>query len=97
MSDSSNTTNDDFTLNTHGLVLLFSGISMVIAFGFSFYLIRKHLEFFTKPEVQSKILGIIYMVPIYSLDSYLGLMWPEYALYINMLRDCYEVSASSPS
>ncbi len=34
------------------------------------------------------------MVPIYSIDSFLSLAFPNIAIYINMLRDCYEVHLS---
>jgi len=54
------------------------------------YLIRQHFLSFTNLEIQSKIVGILWMVPIYSIDSYIGLWMPEHALFIDMLRDCYE-------
>lgn len=81
-----------YSLSTVDVVIVFSGICMIFAIFFSSYLIRKHLSVFTKPHIQSKILGIIYMVPIYAVDSFLGLLWPYQALYIDMARDCYEVS-----
>ena len=31
------------------------------------------------------------MIPIYAIDSYLSLLFQTFALYIDMLRDCYEV------
>jgi hypothetical protein len=74
------------------LVIAFSFICVLSSIYFSSYLIRKHLQFFNQPNIQSKILGIIYMVPIYSVDSFLGLLWPNSATYINLFRDCYEVS-----
>lgn len=32
------------------------------------------------------------MAPIYAVDSFLSILYPPAAIYINMLRDCYEVS-----
>jgi hypothetical protein len=75
-----------FTIDRPAL-LSSAGVLMVIACGFSGYLIRQHLRYFTIPHAQSKIIGIIYMVPIYSFDSFLGLVCPRQALYINMFRD----------
>lgn len=30
------------------------------------------------------------MVPIYTVDSWLSLRFKSYALYLDMIRDCYE-------
>jgi hypothetical protein len=70
------------------LVVSFSLV--LIGCGFSGYLIRSHLRNFTQPHIQSKVVGIVYMVPIYAIDSFLCLVWPSRALFIDMLRDCYE-------
>lgn len=71
-------------------LLVSSFLFVLVACGFSGYLIRSHLRNLTQPHIQSKIIGIVYMVPIYSIDSFLCLVWPKYALIIDMLRDCYE-------
>jgi hypothetical protein len=73
----------DFIL---GSAAVFSFLSCVL----SGYLIRQHFLSFTNLEIQSKIVGILWMIPIYSVDSYIGLWVPEHALFIDMLRDCYE-------
>lgn len=40
---------------------------------------------------KNKFIFVIYKVPIYSIDSFLSLWLTESgALYLNMLRDCYE-------
>lgn len=68
-----------------------AGICVLVAVSLSLYLIRQHFLNFTQPHIQSKIIAVTYMIPIYSIDSYFGLIWPNAALYINMFRDCYEV------
>lgn len=40
--------------------------------------------------LQGKIVGILWMVPIYAVDSFVSLRFKEAALYVDMLRDCYE-------
>jgi len=40
--------------------------------------------------LQRPIVRILFMVPIYSLDSWLSLRYKEYSLYFNLIRDCYE-------
>ena len=75
-------------------VLLVAGVSAAAASGISFWLIMKHQQNMTNVSVQSKIVGIVWMIPIYSIDSFLGLSLPEVADYVNMLRDCYEVRST---
>lgn len=73
------------------LVLLVAGFFTVGASLISFWLIMRHQQNMSNPSVQSKIVGIIWMIPIYAIDSFLGLWMPNNAEYVNMLRDCYEV------
>ena len=55
------------------------------------YLIFRHQQHFRRPSIQSKIIGILWMVPIYSVDSLLSLLLPSNAaIFLRMLRDCYE-------
>ena len=51
----------------------------------------KHQYHFTQPNIQSKTVGILWMVPIYALTSFLSLCFPFLSLYIDLCRDCYEV------
>jgi len=62
----------------------------MMAVSISFFLIRQHQMNMTRFSIQSKIVGIIWMVPIYSLNSFSSLLFPAASLYIDMLRDCYE-------
>jgi hypothetical protein len=70
--------------------LAISGSFCMMAVSISFFLIRQHQMNMTRFSVQSKIVGIIWMVPIYSLNSFSSLLFPAASLYIDMLRDCYE-------
>jgi len=40
--------------------------------------------------MQRYVVRILWMVPLYSLQSWLSLRFHESALYIETLRDCYE-------
>lgn len=71
-------------------ILSIAGVCAFLACALSGYLIRQHFLTFTNMEIQSKIIGILWMIPIYSVDSYIGLWMPERAMFIDMLRDCYE-------
>lgn len=72
------------------VIVLCAGILAFSASAISVWLISKHQQHMTNVDVQSKIVGIIWMVPIYSVDSFFSLWFPQSAIYINMLRDCYE-------
>jgi hypothetical protein len=65
---------------------VFSGLAILI----SVNLIREHLRSFTKPNEQRKVVGILWMVPIYAIDSWLSLRFKDVAIYLDMARDCYE-------
>eukprot|EP01031_Cornospumella_fuschlensis_P049852 gene49852-61024_t len=71
-------------------ILLSAGLCSTVAVGVSTMLISQHLRNFTQPSIQAKIVAITYMIPIYSVDSFLGLLFPDISMYINLLRDCYE-------
>lgn len=49
-----------------------------------------HLANYNQPNVQCYIVRILWMVPIYSIESWLCLRYFQYAIYIETLRDCYE-------
>ena len=71
----------------HSCILALGGVFGLSACVLSFYLISKHNSNFTCPTIQSKINGILWMCPIYCIDSFLGLAFPSVAVYINLLRD----------
>ena len=54
------------------------------------YGIVMHLANYNEPKVQMYVVRILWMVPIYSIESWLCLRYKDYAIYIETLRDCYE-------
>ena len=72
------------------VVWAFAGIFLAAAIAISVHLIREHRRNFTKPAEQSRIVGILWMVPIYAVDSWLSLRFKDASLYLDMARDCYE-------
>ena len=52
--------------------------------------IFQHLRYYTVPDQQLWIVRILFIVPIYGLCSWLGLLWPQYTVYFSSLRSCYE-------
>lgn len=59
-------------------------------FYFQIYL---HLRYYTCPNEQRWIIRILFIVPIYSFDSFLSLLFfsnDNYYVYFDSIRDCYE-------
>jgi hypothetical protein len=54
------------------------------------YGIVMHLANYNQPNIQMYIVRILWMVPIYSMESWLCLRFHRYAIYIETLRDVYE-------
>ena len=77
-------------LEPHTALLIVAGTFSMLACLTSFWLIAQHQANMTWIAVQSKICAILWMVPIYSINSFLSLLFPSASLYIDMLRDCYE-------
>ena len=56
----------------------------------SIRLIVQHLAHWIAPNIQKYVVRIIWMVPIYSVESWLALRFKSLAVYIETLRECYE-------
>jgi hypothetical protein len=76
--------------DTHLIAWFSAGAFVLLGFPISIYGIATHLANYNKPEEQCYIVRILWMVPIYSIESWLCLRYKEYAVYIETLRDCYE-------
>jgi hypothetical protein len=73
------------------LIAWFSaGAFVILGFPISMYGIFGHLSNYYQPSVQCYVVRILWMVPLYSIESWLCLRFHEYALYIETLRDVYE-------
>ncbi|TDH67504.1 hypothetical protein CCR75_004133 [Bremia lactucae] len=72
------------------IVWAVAGVFVAASVVSSALLIRGHLNHFTQPIVQSKIVGILWMIPIYATDSWLSLRFKDAALYLDLMRDSYE-------
>lgn len=54
------------------------------------YLIYSHMSYYTVPQAQTYIVRIVMMAPIYSFTALLSVVFHEYSLYFDLVRDCYE-------
>jgi len=83
------------SLYQHGseahLIAWFSaGAFVIMGFPISIYGILGHLRNYERPHIQCYVVRILWMVPIYSVESWLCLRFHEHEVYIATLRDCYE-------
>jgi hypothetical protein len=52
--------------------------------------VTSHLRHLHNPDVQRRILAILWMVPIYSVTSWLALVFSSAQPFLGAFRDCYE-------
>ncbi|VDO08498.1 unnamed protein product [Rodentolepis nana] len=69
------------------------GLFVLGAIPISIWTILEHLISYTKPYLQLHIIRILWMVPIYAVNAWFALRFPEYGIYFDTLRECYEAYA----
>lgn len=74
----------------HLIAWFSAGAFVLLGFPISIYGIASHLANYNKPEEQCYIVRILWMVPIYSIGSWLCLRYKDRSIYIETLRDFYE-------
>ena len=67
-----------------------AGAFVLLGFPISMWGIVSHLANYNQPHVQVYIVRILWMVPIYSIESWLAMRFHKQAIYIETLRDLYE-------
>uniref|UniRef100_A0A8C8HML0 Transmembrane protein 184C n=1 Tax=Oncorhynchus tshawytscha TaxID=74940 RepID=A0A8C8HML0_ONCTS len=77
-------------VGTHNKAWFIAGIFVFMTIPISLWGILQHLVNYTQPELQKPIIRILWMVPIYSLDSWIALKYPSIAIYVDTCRECYE-------
>lgn len=81
------------TYTFHTLALVISAVCGLIAIVVSLFLMFMHTIHYSRPSEQKHIVRILFMVPIYSLVSYLSVYFYKHSVYYEVLRDCYEAFA----
>lgn len=74
----------------HTKTWFIAGVFVLLTIPVSMWGILQHLVHYTQPELQKPIIRILWMVPIYSLDSWVALKYPKIAIYVDTWRECYE-------
>ncbi|KAL6342262.1 hypothetical protein AAG906_006887 [Vitis piasezkii] len=70
-----------------------ASIFVLVALVLSMYLFVEHLAAYNQPEEQKFLIGLILMVPVYALESFLSLLGSNAAFNCQIIRDCYEAFA----
>ena len=81
---------DIWGLPGHEWAWILAGICMLIALGLSAHTLLQHLRSQAQPALSTYYIRVILMVPIYSIEAYLGLVFRHYSLVFEFLRDWYE-------
>ena len=56
----------------------------------SLRLVLNHLSNWNRPSIQKHVVRIIWMIPLYSIESFFALKYRESAIYIRTFRESYE-------
>ena len=67
-----------------------AGAFVLLTIPISVSTIILHLKNYYMPQVQKFVVRILWMVPLYSVQSWMSLRFHESSLYIETLRDMYE-------
>ncbi|XP_030746075.1 transmembrane protein 184C [Sitophilus oryzae] len=76
--------------NRHDQEVLIGGIFVGVAIPISLWEIIQHVIHYNQPKLQKHIIRILWMVPIYAGNAWLGLTYPKASVYVDSVRECYE-------
>ncbi|EJD46875.1 DUF300-domain-containing protein, partial [Auricularia subglabra TFB-10046 SS5] len=82
--------NGELNFQAHHVGWIVSGFFASVAVVTSFWLIDKHLVWYTNKAQQRQIVRLLLMVPIYAVVSLLSYIYWNHATAIVLARDCYE-------
>mmetsp|Transcript_5864 Transcript_5864/g.16425 ORF Transcript_5864/g.16425 Transcript_5864/m.16425 type:complete len:395 (+) Transcript_5864:201-1385(+) len=74
----------------HYQAWLVAGIFVLLAVSVSVYEIAMNLEYYNYPRLQIRVVRILWMVPMYAVNSWLCLRFKDASFYIDPIRECYE-------
>lgn len=83
----------DVTFHHFGLFL--SAAFGLVALSIGMFLILMHSTHYLKPFEQRHIIRILFLIPVYSVVSFLSYLYYQHAIYFDILEGCYEAFAIS--
>ena len=67
-----------------------AGVMVLATIVLSFRQVYLHLTHWYMPQVQKYVVRILWMVPLYAVQSWLSLRFHSSRIYIDTIRDLYE-------
>lgn len=86
-------TNSHFAAEDDFVKYQLAGTFTLLGCLMSGYHLTGHLRHYNKPEVQRRIMAVLWMVPIYGITSWFSLVMQKFEAIFSALRDCYEAYA----
>lgn len=84
----------DYTISgkqeKHVVAWYSAGVFVMLAVPISLYEIFMHLAHYYAPELQRFVVRVLWMVPIYAVESWFSLRFKSQAVYLETARECYE-------
>eukprot|EP01024_Parvocaulis_polyphysoides_P020112 TRINITY_DN19266_c0_g2_i2.p1 TRINITY_DN19266_c0_g2~~TRINITY_DN19266_c0_g2_i2.p1 ORF type:complete len:482 (-),score=20.57 TRINITY_DN19266_c0_g2_i2:201-1484(-) len=71
-------------------IWLVAGIFVFLTVPISVYEVAMHVEYYYRPTLQRHVIRILWMVPIYAVDSWFALRFNGARFYLDPLREVYE-------
>ena len=74
-----------------------SGMFVLMALPVSIYEVAMHLEYFSRPKLQIRVIRILWMVPVYAVDSWFALRFKVSVVQTlqNILCDTHRAGKTS--
>jgi len=82
--------NDNVNSQNSLMAYQFAGTFAILGSLISVWHISNHLRSLNEPTVQRKIVAILWMIPIFSMTSWLGLVMVSVESYLSLIKDFYE-------
>lgn len=84
------TTQAQFSMENSFMIYQLAGTFTVLSCLISMWHMTAHLRKMNQPDVQRKILAILWMSPIYAVTSWFSLVFPSAEGYLAIIKDFYE-------
>ena len=84
------TTQDQFSMENSFMVYQLAGTFMILSCLISMWHMTAHLRKMHQPDVQRKVLAILWMSPIYAITSWFSLVFHSAEGYLAIIKDGYE-------
>jgi len=82
--------NDNVSSQNSLMAYQFAGTFAILGSLISFWHMTSHVRKLNEPIVQRKIIAIMWMIPIYSVTSWLGLVFTQTYGFLSLIKDIYE-------